>query len=526
MTGLARSLSGRGGLLAVLLAVLILALPGFFSLPPVDRDEVLFAQASRQMLASGDPVDIRFADQPRYKKPAGIYWLQAAAAAATGRPDQIWSYRLVSVAGMMLAASFAWAIARRVTSGPGAVLAGVMLASCLVAGAEMRLAKTDAMLLGLIMAGQWALARIWLPRTGADPMAPDRLAPWVFWSALAGTILVKGPIGPMVLGFTLAGLGLARRDLSVLRALRPGRGLVLLAVLVAPWFLAITIKSGGAFWAASVGHDMAAKLAQGQESHGAPPGSYLAALWLTFWPGSMLLLAALPGIWAARRQPFMVMALAWVVPTWIVFEVTSTKLVHYVLPTYPALAILTAMALVTGQVWRWAAWILAWVPGAILLALVVLAPRVGLALPVIFWPLAVVATALGALVPLALRRGGPAWLSGALGLSALGLSAAVYPSLARIEGLWPAQSLARIAAQHPGCTLTVAGYDEPSLVFWTANQARIVAVDEARAALAASGCQLVALPEGTLTDPPLAQVSGLDLGSGKPVRLSVYLKAE
>ena len=76
-------LSGPAGLLAVLLTVLVLALPGFFSLPPVDRDEVLFSQASRQMLETGDFIDIRFADQPRYKKPVGIYWMQAAAAAVT-----------------------------------------------------------------------------------------------------------------------------------------------------------------------------------------------------------------------------------------------------------------------------------------------------------------------------------------------------------------------------------------------------------------------------------------------------------
>src|SRR5207248_3868320 len=53
-------------------------LPGFFAIPPVDRDEARFAQATKQMLETGDYVDIRFQDEVRYKKPVGIYWLQAA----------------------------------------------------------------------------------------------------------------------------------------------------------------------------------------------------------------------------------------------------------------------------------------------------------------------------------------------------------------------------------------------------------------------------------------------------------------
>src|SRR5260370_29783300 len=52
-------------------------LPGLFQIPPVDRDEPRFAQATKQMIETGDYVDIRFQDETRYKKPAGIYWLQA-----------------------------------------------------------------------------------------------------------------------------------------------------------------------------------------------------------------------------------------------------------------------------------------------------------------------------------------------------------------------------------------------------------------------------------------------------------------
>ena len=72
------------------LSALLAFLPGFFQIPPIDRDEARFAQATKQMVESGDYVDIRFQDEVRYKKPVGIYWLQAGvvkAASALGFRD-------------------------------------------------------------------------------------------------------------------------------------------------------------------------------------------------------------------------------------------------------------------------------------------------------------------------------------------------------------------------------------------------------------------------------------------------------
>ena len=71
----------RGSARSCVLLSLACFLPGFASLQPMDRDEPRFAQASKQMLETGDFVDIRFQDEARHKKPVGIYWLQSAAVA-------------------------------------------------------------------------------------------------------------------------------------------------------------------------------------------------------------------------------------------------------------------------------------------------------------------------------------------------------------------------------------------------------------------------------------------------------------
>ena len=94
-----------------------------------------------------------------------------------------------------------------------------------------------------------------------------------------------------------------------------------------------------------VGHSLLGKVATGQQSHGAPPGYYLAAFPLTFWPGSLFAALAAPFVWARRREPAVRFCLCWIAPTWIVFELVATKLPHYVLPTYPAIACLAAAGL-------------------------------------------------------------------------------------------------------------------------------------------------------------------------------------
>ena len=521
MAWIAVQVSKSRGMWFSLLVMLVLTLPGFFTLPPVDRDEVLFSQASRQMLASGDFVDIHFGEDVRYKKPVGIYWLQSAAAAINGQPGEIWSYRLVSLMAALLAVGLTHSTAKLFLTPKAALLAAVALAASLMLGAEAHLAKTDAMLLATVTAAQYVLARAIV--RGQLPV----LLAMGFWAALAASILIKGPIGPMVVAFTVAAQCLIRRDLSVLRALRPLPGVALMVLLAAPWFIAISVVSHGAFWSASFGRDMFEKLTSGQESHGFPPGSYAAAIWLTFWPAAMPLAAALPAIWRGKREPVVVFALCWLIPTWLVFEVTATKLVHYTLPTYPALALLLGFAWQNkaSRIW-WPAALPGVLPLVLLAALGWKANDMGATLPPLFWLTSTCVVVATALILLATRGVSALHLAAALALGGLTLNASIYPTLAALPQLWPARPLATFATAHPECDFTVAGYAEPSLVFLTNNRVQFQSVGDLPATLAKPGCHLIALPTAT----PIAglerlgTVTGLDLGTGHPINLQVLLK--
>src|SRR5215475_12939321 len=180
----------HGRAIAILVLVSLLAfLPGFFQIPPIDRDEARFAQATKQMLESGDYVDIRFQDENRYKKPVGIYWLQAAVvktAELAGVPEArttIWLYRIPSLLGATGAVLLTYWAALAFVSRRAAVLAGLLLATSILLGVEARLAKTDAMLLLTTTAAMGALARAYLTDRKALPSAGWAL-PAIFWTAL------------------------------------------------------------------------------------------------------------------------------------------------------------------------------------------------------------------------------------------------------------------------------------------------------------------------------------------------------
>lgn len=548
--GFARRIDGAllrlpRAVLSVLLVVLALAafLPSFRSLPPLDRDEARFAQSSRQMRETGDVIDIRFQEGTRYKKPVGIYWMQAAAA-LTGPPGDstIWRFRLPSLAAAVASVLMTASVARLFGGAGPALVAGVLMAGVFVLGGEARLAKTDAVLLLTVLVAQHALARVWLAARAGT--VAGGLSLWLpFWLAMAVSVLVKGPIGPMVVALTALVLVAVQRRVRWLAALRPGAGLILLLALVLPWYLAITLKAGGAFWDEALGRDLLGKVATAQESHGAPPGSYLAAVWITFFPASVALALCLPEIWRQRASAGMIFALAWAVPGWLVFEATSTKLIHYVLPMYPALALAVGLvwagvAATPARLWQGvASGVLLAVPVLILAAIGVWSEGLG-PVPVVPLVLGAVGVLAGAAGFFAARRRGLAALSVlALWLAGAGFAGGIFGAAAGMPALWPAPQIVALAAPDAACPLRPiadAGYGEASLIFLSPAPVLPVDVPGAARTLADDACTVALVPRAAagefleaaaalqVAPQDVGSVTGLNLATGRPLDLMLF----
>jgi len=534
----------RGPALAALV-VLAGALPGALSLPALDRDEARFAQATAQMLETGDFVNIRLQAEPRDKKPVGIHWMQAASVQLFSSVErrEIWVYRLSALlGGMLAAAACAWGAAAFL--GPrGGLFAGAILGASFLLSTESGIAKTDAVLCGATALSMAALARVYAASLAGGPTG-RRTKAW-FWTGQAVGLLVKGPIAPLVAGLTLGGLWAADRRLGWVRRLGWTWGLVLVAAVVGPWAVAITVATDGRFWLDAVGGDLAPKLAGGHESHGAPPGLHLLLSPLLFFPAALMLPAALAYGWRRRREPFVRFALAWLVPAWLLFEALPTKLVHYPLPLYPALAWLAAGALMEPiGVWSrrlgaglsiaaaaaWAAFCL-WAaaeyggPGAGLWA----ALAAGL----------LVAAGLAGAVGLARDRAGAGLLAaGVLGVIAHAATAGgLAPAL---RDLWVSDRAARALAEaglapHAGVVpgpVAVAGYAEPSLVFALGTRTELgnavtaaAAVGEGRPALVEAAQEAdfrAALAAVGARAELVGRVDGLNYSNGARVSLGLW----
>ena len=549
----------HGWAVAMLLALtLVTALPGFTTLFPMDRDEPRFAQASRQMLETGDMVDIRLQGEARNKKPVAIYWMQAAAvraAGALGLPDapaRIWVYRLPSLAGAIAAVLLTYWAALALLRRRGAVLAGAMMAGTLLLVVEAHLAKTDAVLLATVIAAMGVLARAWIGR-GTKPIGVGLCA--TFWTAIAVGILVKGPITPMIPLFAALLLSLRERSARWLLALRPLPGLAWCLLLVLPWFVLIVKASGTAFFAESIGHDMAGKVANAQESHGAPPGTYLAAFWVTAWPFAPFTILAAPTVWNERWADRTLFLLAWIVPAWLLFEAVPTKLPHYVLPLYPALAILAAGPLerlagsapVRGVRLVLFGVALALLPALLPVALVLADGRAASSIGLRTMALAAIAFAVAALavagaVRSVMRRDpgeALAWsLLASATLYAFVLGWFLNAAHADLMALSPRLAAAGRTALGPACAAPAfasVGDSEPSLVFSTNTAMLLTDAAGAAAFLGGGPCRVafVVQPQEAAFDAALApgvrarlatRVVGTNINGGKRLDIGVYMR--
>ncbi|MEM7739907.1 MAG: glycosyltransferase family 39 protein [Pseudomonadota bacterium] len=472
---------------------------GQWSMPVTDRDEARYSQAATQMMETGDYIDIRFQDQPRYVKPAGIYWMQVVTTQPFGGPDApIGAYRLPSFLGILIASFLTGWIGARIAGGPAGALAGGLLGFSLLAGVEGRIAKTDAMLLASGTLAQLGLFMILVQPKGTPPQS-FRPWPFLFWFGGGLAVLIKGPIITMISAATIAGYVGLTRDWRALRRLRPIIGLIVFAVVGLTWVALITIQSEGEFIKESVGHALLGKVAEGDDAHGGPPGYHTAVLPLAFWPGTALLVLAGVVAWTRRHEPAMAFLLSWLLPTWIIFELVATKLPHYVLPAYPALAILAAIGvrdardlLQHKRVRRghlaalclfgivtlalaglpYLAIVLAEIESEMVTPAHIVTSIMGVvSLVVGIWAFhrpTITKVAMAALAPLAYY------------------TVTIGGAVPQLQAMWPSQTIAKVASQIEGCTdlhFATAGYREPSNVFYLGTETLLTDAEGAAAFL-------------------------------------------
>ena len=529
---------------AILIALSLFAfVPGFFQIPPIDREEARFAQASKQMIESGDYLDTRFQNQLRSRNFPGAHWLQtivvntAEAVGFGAARGNIWLYRLPSLFGAIGAVLLTYWAALAFVSRRPSLIAAAMMATSLLLGVQARLAKADAVLLLCVVAAMGALARVYLNvRRNSVEAVPVHVVA-IFWTALAAGVLIKGAAILLIVGFTILALGVLDRSWRWLGRLRLA-GLLWFAVLLAVPLALLLSRDDEAGFAS----ELLARLLGGFEGHGGLPGYYLVLFWLMFWPGAVLAGLVAPMVWRVRREPGAQFLLAWLVPAWLFFELIPVKAPFHVLPLYPAIAILIvgivergSLVTMRGMQFGLAGWmIVPLVFGILTIAgFIMLQGELGL----LAWPFAAGAIVMGLFAwRLFDLDGAERALLRAFAASLLLTTTMFGLLLPSLSALFPSRALAS-AIRSTDCTAPVvaaAGYYEPSLVFLLGTRTRLTDAAGTVEFLREGDCHFGIL-EGRhervfaqhaeasgLRYAPLTRVEGFNFSTGRRVNIAVF----
>lgn len=526
--------SGGRGLVVAALVALIACAPGL-ALPVLDREEARTAQSTAQMLESGDFISIDFQDDIRPGQPIGVYWPQAASVAALSDSEarHIWPYRIPSVIGAMLLAVACGYGASAFWGSRTGCLAGAGLGATLLAATLGSIATADALAAAATATAMAVLARLYadLPESNRR-RGRERV---LFWTALSVAALCGGwaPAGIALL--TALGLFLADRRARWARNIGWAWGLILMAAVIGPWAIAVTVETDGAFWGGPHQVDsmsLAVRL--------------VAALFASF-PLIGLLPSAAVFARRHRLEPGVRFALAWLAAGFVLFVVRPSANLGDALLFYPPMAWLAAAAWgrETGPITRWLGAGLAGAGAFGLAAAVIFLLRTyGDADDAARGSLTIVALSVaGAACAFAVERRSLAPLLAAAALSIVGQGVLVGALLPRLDLLWPSQRVVAALQSHDldptdGIVqgpVTVAGYDEPSLVFalgaeteFADARAAARAINEGRPAIVeasdhAEFAELLARFD--LHAEAVATVKGLDYSENRPVTLTIWRKA-
>jgi 4-amino-4-deoxy-L-arabinose transferase-like glycosyltransferase len=332
----------RAALVALLAALALAWFGGLGERKLLKADEGRYAEIPREMLASGDWLTPRVNGFKYFEKPPLQYWATAAAFAAFGVAE--WSARLWTALTGLLGILLAYYAGRRLLGAAGGTCAAAVLAGSAMYAFAGHVTSLD-MALSLFL----ALAVFSIGLAQSDATAPGARRSWMLaaWAAMALAVLTKGLIGLVLPAAAVLAYAAWQRDATLLRRLHVVAGSALFLAIAAPWFVAVS-AANPEFARFFFVHEHFERFLTTQHHHVGPIWYFVPVLAAGAVPW---LLSLLPALWQAARsapparfQPQRFL-LAWCVVVFAFFSVSGSKLPSYILPMFPALALLVAAQL-------------------------------------------------------------------------------------------------------------------------------------------------------------------------------------
>ncbi len=360
----------------------------FFSLGAAqlfDEDEPKNAECGREMFARGDWLVPTFNEELRTDKPILVYWLMLSSYHLFGVTEfaaRFWSAAL-GVGSCLLT----YHIGRILFSPRAGVWAGVMLGSTLMFTVVARASTPDSTLIFFTTLSLFLFVRLGNLKSVSNPDSnwrsclPRKTVSFLaIYAAMAVAVLAKGPVGvllpcvvigfflyitnlksqkPQEINFTPEQASWGTKVVQTLRhwvrpgaffriawGMRPYWILLCVAVIALPWYLAVGLETDGAWLRGFFGQHNISRFTKPMEGHQGPVFYYPIAILVGFFPWSVFALPVIRGVVRHLRsesedETGLRFVVCWFTVYLVFFTCAQTKLPNYILPCYPAIALLT-----------------------------------------------------------------------------------------------------------------------------------------------------------------------------------------
>jgi 4-amino-4-deoxy-L-arabinose transferase-like glycosyltransferase len=305
-----------------------------------DSDEAFYAEASREMLETGDYLTPRFNYANRFQKPILYYWLVAATYCTTGVSAGAARFP-AAVAGIALAI-ITWWCGRRWFDEHVGLLAGSIIATSAGAVTVARASLPDFPFATFISLSIAAAFAGWF-----GDGAPRRWAIVLSGAAAGAAVLTKGPVGVIVPGLVIAVAVTLERRWHLVRPAHLALAAAACLAIAVPWYAAMTREHGYAYLHGFFVGDNLERFATSRYNDPRPAWFYLPVLLAGLLPWSPFVVLWAPSAWRlARKQqrptPATVRLLIWAALPLVLFTLSVGKQPRYILPVLPPLAIALA----------------------------------------------------------------------------------------------------------------------------------------------------------------------------------------
>ena len=326
----------------ILVAAALLALWGVWSYDLWAPDEPYFGEGAREMVVDGHWAVPHVNGDVTTDKPPLFFWLIALFSLPIGKVVSL-TARLPSVLASLGTVWLTIRLGRRQGGAAAGALAGIVLMTTYLFWDKARTAQIDALLCFLILV---ALSAFESFRAGT---ADGRRAGLLFWTAASLAVLAKGPVGVLIpAGIALTVLALDR-DLGAWKRFAPWTGPLVLIAIVSSWMTFATLSGHGSYsvWGAFEKHVLSRAI-HGMH-HKQPPWYYLTVLPVQLLPWSALVPGALLLAWRRRGDANDRYLLVHAIFVCVFFSIWTEKRDLYVLPAYPAFALLLSRLIVAAE---------------------------------------------------------------------------------------------------------------------------------------------------------------------------------